>query len=316
MNTSFKHIALSVIQNEHEGLKNLMNEIDDTFDMAIECLYECKGKVIITGIGKSGIIARKIASSFSSTGTPSLFLHPSEAIHGDLGMISKDDVILAIANSGETIEILNLIPHIKEIGLNVISITSKPNSTLAKQSDVHLSIGSFEEACPLNLAPTTSSTLTLCMGDALMVALMYKRGFNEDNYATLHPGGTLGKRLKNLVEELMITDNLPFLSENTSIIKAIEIINKKRFGIGIVGNQGNIKGIVTDGDLRRAMLSFQENFFSLSLEQIMTPNPRFIHPSLRLTEAKKQMQHHRIGCLLVGNKTDLKGVIQLHQIKF
>ncbi len=316
MKKSFKQIALDVIKNEYEGLQSLSKTIDESFDAAIELIYRCKGKVIFTGIGKSGIIGRKIASSFSSTGTPSIFLHPSEAIHGDLGMISDKDVIIAIANSGETVEILNLLPYIKDRCLKMISITSKPNSTLAKQSNIHLYIGKFEEACPFNLAPTTSSTLTLCLGDALMIALIHKRGFKEENYASLHPGGTLGKRLKNLVEESMISKDLPFLSEDTSIIEAIKIINKKRFGIGIVGNKKNVKGLVTDGDLRRAMLNFQENFFSLSLEQILTPNPRFIAPHVKLTEAKKQMLYHKIGCLLVGKKTDLKGIIQLHQIKF
>lgn len=316
MEATFKHIAQKVIQNEYEGLKGLSNVIDASFDKAVEFIFNCKGKVIITGIGKSGIIGRKIASSFSSTGTQSFFLHPSEAIHGDLGMLSDADIILAIANSGETVEILNLLPHIKERNLKIIAITSKSNSSLAKQSDLHLFLGEFDEACPFNLAPTTSSTLTLCLGDALMVALMHKRGFTETHYASLHPGGSLGIRLKHLVEELTISDNLPFLSESTSIIEAIEIINKKRFGIGIVGNNTNVKGIITDGDLRRAMLRFKENFFSLTIKQIMTSKPQFIELHTKLSEAKKRMQFHKISCLLVGEKSDLKGIIQLHQIKF
>ncbi len=316
MNRSFQNIAQEVIQNEYNGLKSLSKAIDTSFDEAVDLLFNCKGKVIITGIGKSGIIGRKIASSFSSTGTQSFFLHPSEAIHGDLGMINTDDVIVAITNSGETVEILNLLPHIKQRDLKIISITSKPSSTLSKNSDIHLYTGEFEEACPLNLAPTTSSTITLCLGDALMVALMHKRGFNEENYAQFHPGGMLGQRLKNLVEEYITPDNLPFLKTQTPIIEAIEIINKGRFGLGIVGNSKDVKGIITDGDLRRAMLQFKENFFSLTLEQIMTKKPHFIAAHTKISEAKKIMQHHKITCLLVGDKTDLRGIIQLHQIKF
>ncbi len=316
MKDTLIHIARSVIQNEYDGLKGLSKAIDQSFDEVVELIYNCKGKIIITGIGKSGIIGRKIASSFSSTGTQSFFLHPSEAIHGDLGMMNTDDIIIAITNSGETVEILNLLPHIQQRGLKIVSITSRPTSTLAKNSDIHLYTGEFEEACPFNLAPTTSSTVTLCLGDALMVALMHKRGFTEDNYAQFHPGGVLGQRLKNRVEELMSSDNLPFLSIDTSIIDAIEIINKGRYGLGIVGHKNDIKGIITDGDLRRAMLNFKENFFSLTLKQIMTTAPLFIKPHSKLNEAKKQMLHHRITCLLVGEKTDLKGIIQLHQIKF
>ncbi len=316
MKESFTHIAKEVIQNEYKSLKGLMDIIDHSFDEAIDLMFECKGKVIVTGIGKSGLIGRKIASSFASTGTQSFFLHPSEAIHGDLGMIDTSDVILAIANSGETSEILNLLPHIKERKLKVIAITSRLDSSLAKACDIHLYLGEFDEACPFSLAPTTSSTLTLCLGDALTVALMHKRGFTEENYASFHPGGTLGIRLKNLVKELMITSDLPFLHPEMDLIEAIDTINKKRFGIGIVGDQNNVKGIVTDGDLRRAMLDFKENFFSLSLEKIMSPTPHFITPFSKLNEAKKRMQHHKIGCLLVGDKFDLKGIIQLHQIKF
>lgn len=299
---------------EANALGNLFNYLDDNFNKAVHLLHQTKGKVIITGIGKSGHIARKIAASFSSTGTPSFFLHPSEAIHGDLGMLSKDDVVLAIANSGETTEIIRLLPYIKKENIGLISISSRPESTLAKQSDVHLNIGEFEEACPLNLAPTTSSMLTMALGDALMVALMNCNDIKEANFAKYHPGGNIGKRLLEVVADIMLQENLPFVNSNAKVEEVIYSINSGRCGLTIVGNKNKVEGIITDGDLRRAINSAKNDFFKLSASDIMTKNPKFVVGTTKLIQAKNIMNSYKITSLLVGNPHKLTGIIQLHDI--
>lgn len=314
MNKDYIHIAKDVINRETDALSNLSSLIDTNFNTAVEIILSAKGKVIVTGIGKSGHIGRKIAASFASTGTPSFFLHPSEAIHGDLGMIGNDDIVLAIANSGETPEILKIIPYTKDNNIPLIAISSKPASTLAKKSTVHLSIGTFEEACPLSLAPTTSSTLTLAMGDALMVALMDGRGFNEENYAKFHPGGNLGRRLLDTVSNVMLVDNLPLIEEDFSMSQIIYTINSGRCGLGIVGTKTNVLGIITDGDLRRAMDNSQEGFFELSPADVMTKTPQFIAPGTKLVNAKNVMNSLKITSLLVGSPSKLEGIVQLHDI--
>ncbi len=314
MKKDYTHIAKNVLKTETDALLNLSNLIDTNFNTAVEIILSAKGKVIVTGIGKSGHIGRKIAASFASTGTPSFFLHPSEAIHGDLGMIGTDDIVLAIANSGETPEILKIIPYTADNNIPLIAISSKPQSTLAQKSTVHLSIGSFVEACPLSLAPTTSSTLTLAMGDALMVALMDGRGFKEENYAKFHPGGSLGRRLLDTVATVMLTDKLPFIEEGFDMSKIIYTINSGRCGLGIVGTKNTVLGIITDGDLRRAMDSSQEDFFNLKATNVMTKTPKFINSSTKLIEAKSYMNTNKITSLLVGTNNKLEGVIQLHDI--
>ena len=291
-----------------------MGNLDASFNKAIELLLSVKGKVVVTGIGKSGHIGRKIAASFASTGTPSFFLHPSEAIHGDLGMLSNQDLVIAIANSGETSEIISLIPFIKEEKIPLVSISSKPNSTLAQHSNVHLSLGEFEEACPLNLAPTTSSMLTLTIGDALMVALMSGKGIDEVSFAKLHPGGNIGRRLLDTVADVMKSDNLPLVSETATMDQVIYKINSGRCGLSIVGNTNKVKGIITDGDLRRAINSSKENFFKLKASEVMTKTPKFISKSTKLIDAKNIMNTKKITNLLVGNTQNLQGVIQLHDI--
>lgn len=302
------------MSTEAEALDNLFNYLDDNFNKAVQLLHQTKGKVIITGIGKSGHIARKMAASFSSTGTPSFFLHPSEAIHGDLGMLSKDDVVLAIANSGETTEIIRLLPFIKKENIGLISISSRPQSTLAQKSDVHLNIGEFEEACPLNLAPTTSSMLTMAMGDALMVALMHCNDISEANFAKYHPGGNIGKRLLEVVADVMIQENLPFVNANAKVEEVIYSINSGRCGLTIVGNKYKVEGIITDGDLRRAINSAKNDFFQLKASDIMTLSPKFVMPSAKLIQAKNIMNSNKITSLLVGDTQNFKGIIQLHDI--
>lgn len=315
MKKDFIHIAQQVIKKETDALINLSTLIDTNFNTAVEIMLAAKGKVIITGIGKSGHIGRKIAASFASTGTPSFFLHPSEAIHGDLGMIGKDDIVLAIANSGETPEILKIIPYTKDNNIPLVAISSKPTSTLAKKSTVHLNIGTFEEACPLSLAPTTSSTLTLAMGDALMVALMDGRGFDEENYAKFHPGGNLGRRLLETVSNAMIVENLPLIKENFSMSEIIYTINSGRCGLGVVmSNTNTVLGIITDGDLRRAIDNSQEAFFKLTPTNVMTKTPQFIAATTKLMDAKNVMNSRKITSLLVGTASKLEGIVQLHDI--
>jgi len=310
----YLHIAKQVISIETNALTGLIDNIGLDFNKAIELLLTVKGKVVVTGIGKSGHVGRKISASFASTGTPSFFLHPSEAIHGDLGMLSKYDLVLAIANSGETAEIISLLPFIKEEGIPLLSISSKPNSTLAQRSAVHLNMGDFEEACPLNLAPTTSSMLTLAIGDALMVALMSGKGIDEANFAKLHPGGNIGRRLLDVVSDVMITENLPFVSEDSTMEELIYKINSGRCGLAVIGNTTNVKGIITDGDLRRAINASKENFFSLQAKDVMTSTPKFVSKSTKLIDAKSIMNTKKITSLLVGNVEYLEGVIQLHDI--
>lgn len=308
-------IAQNVLDIEAKALAQLKENLDENFTKAVEILLKAPGKVIVTGMGKSGHIGTKIAASFASTGTSSFFVHPSEAFHGDLGMITKEDSVLAIANSGETDEILRLLPYLIDNNIDIVSITSNSNSTLARNSSVHLNIGPLTEACPLRLAPTTSTTLTLALGDALTVALMEGRGFKEEHYAQYHPGGSLGKRLLSKVSDFMSTEGVPIVASDASMTDCIYKINNGRIGLCVVGAQNKVEGIITDGDLRRAMEKHQKQFFDLNPAEIMTTTPQFIPQTERLDTAQKMMVERKITSLLVGTATDLKGVIQLHDIK-
>lgn len=308
-------IAKNVLDIEAKALAQLKENIDDNFSKAVEILLKAPGKVVVTGMGKSGHIGTKIAASFASTGTSSFFVHPSEAFHGDLGMITKEDSVLAIANSGETDEILRLLPYLIDNNIDIVSITSNPDSTLARNSSVHLNIGPLTEACPLRLAPTTSTTLTLALGDALTVALMEGRGFKEEHYAQYHPGGSLGKRLLSKVGDFMSPEGVPVVAKDASMTDCIYKINNGRIGLCVVGRQDNVAGIITDGDLRRAMEQHQKQFFDLNPAEIMTTTPVFIASTERLDTAQKLMVDRKITSLLVGSSNNLKGVIQLHDIK-
>src|SRR5512136_1187579 len=249
----------------------MVERIDENFSRAVELLYECKGKVVLMGMGKSGLVGRKISSTFASTGTPSFFLHPAEGLNGDFGMLSKEDVIIAISNSGETRELLEVLPLIKRYGNRLITFTGNLNSTLAKAGDVNLDIRVKEEACPLNLAPTASTTATLALGDALAVALMGKRDFKKEDFAILHPSGTLGKRLLLKVEDLMhMGKDFPMVSEKTLMKDAIFEITSKRLGVtGVCNSDGHLVGIFTDGDLRR-MLDRQIDIHATRMDAVMT----------------------------------------------
>ncbi len=308
-------IARRTIDIEIENIIELKKSLDGLFVKAIEILYNCKGKVILTGIGKSGHIARKISSTLSSTGTPSIFLHPSEAIHGDLGMIDKDDVVVAISNSGETEEILNIIPYIKFLNVPIISITGNEKSTLAQKSDVVIDIKIIREACPFNLAPTSSTTAILVLGDAIATVLMELKGFNKEQFAKLHPGGLIGKRLKKVYEVMHTGNKIPIVYEDMSMREAIIEITSKGFGAtAVVDKNGNLIGIITDGDLRR----YIERGYDLNnanVKNAMTKNPKTIKYNESLGDALNLMEKYKITVLLVlDDEYKLVGIVHLHDI--
>ena len=290
--------------------------LGEEFVSAVEIILGCRGKLIVTGMGKSGHIACKIAATLASTGTPSFFLHPAEAFHGDLGMISKEDVVLALSYSGETDEILKIIPFIHENGNKLIAMTGKPQSSLARNADVHLDIMVREEACILHLAPTSSTTAQLAMGDALATTLMHARKFTAMDFARLHPGGSLGRRLLMTVGHVMRKDDLPVVAADCTATEMIHRISKGGLGLIVIVEDGRVKGIVTDGDVRRAMERYRADFFGIHAIDIATLNPKTIAAERKLIEAEKCMSQYKINSLLVTSPDDkLEGVIQLYDIK-
>lgn len=290
--------------------------LGEEFVSAVEIILGCRGKLIVTGMGKSGHIACKIAATLASTGTPSFFLHPAEAFHGDLGMISKEDVVLALSYSGETDEILKIIPFIHENGNKLIAMTGKPQSSLARNADVHLDIMVREEACILHLAPTSSTTAQLAMGDALATTLMHARKFTAMDFARLHPGGSLGRRLLMTVGHVMRKDDLPVVAADCTATEMIHRISKGGLGLIVIVEDGRVKGIVTDGDVRRAMERYRADFFGIHAIDIATLNPKTIAADRKLIEAEKCMSQYKINSLLVTSPDGhLEGVIQLYDIK-
>src|ERR671930_2178226 len=309
--------AKEVLNVEVRGIVSLVHRLDDRFVRAVDLLHGCRGKVVVTGMGKSGLICRKIAATLSSTGTPSLFLHSGDGVHGDLGMVMKDDLILALSNSGETEEILKLLPHFKLHGLKLIVMTGKPDSTLGKAGDVVLDVGVKEEACPLGLAPTASTTVALAMGDALAVVLLEKKGFKEEDFAMRHPGGILGRKLLLRVEELMHRgDQIPLVHEETPMKEALFEITSKRLGVtGVVDSQGKLVGVITDGDLRRG-LERKGDIFSLLARELMTREPKTIPAETLAAEAVAVMEQYPITSLFVldnGGEQTI-GVVHLHDL--
>ncbi len=312
----YKAWATSVFRIEAEALVGLSELLTEDFSRAVQDMYEATGKIVVLGVGKSGIIGKKIAATLASTGTPSIFIHPTDALHGDLGMIQSGDVILGISYSGETEEILRLIPFLKNRNHTLIAITGNPYSTLAKEARYHLNVFVAKEACPMTLAPTASTTATLVMGDALAVALMNLRNFQPENFAMLHPGGNLGKRLLTTVESVMITNNLPLIQIENDMKTLIHLMTKGKLGLAVVVEdveKRKIQGIITDGDLRRAMDKYEDRFFSLKISEIMTINPKSIPLHTKMTEAENLMTNHKISALLVAENGILSGVIQMYQ---
>jgi len=311
---NIQQIAKEVFEVESKAILELSRQLDSDFNGAVEAILKSRGKLIISGMGKSGIIGKKIAATMASTGTPSFFLHPAEAYHGDLGMIEKEDIVLLISNSGETDEVLRLIPFLKNQGNITISMSGNSVSTLAKNSTYHLNIAVTKEACPLQLAPTSSTTATLVMGDALAITLMKLRGFKESDFAQFHPGGSLGRRLLTRVEDVMRSENLPIIRAEDSIKELIGVISQARLGLAIVMSEDRIEGIVTDGDVRRAMESSQEQFFALKAKDLMIQNPKRIAPDAKLTEAQAVMTQSKVNSLVVVQEEKLIGVIQIYDL--
>lgn len=308
--------AREVLLNESEALLRIREGLNGEFVAAVELILGCSGKVILTGIGKSGLVAKKIAATLASTGTPSFYLNPSEAFHGDLGMISKEDVIMALSYSGETDEVLKIVPFIHENGNRLIAMTGNSESALAKNSDILLNVEVEREACILHLAPTSSTAAQLALGDALACALMKLRNFSAQDFARLHPGGSLGRRLLMRVEQIMRKHDLPIVTEEATAIEMIHEISRGGLGLIVVQRQDEILGIITDGDIRRAMQSRQAGFFDIRPMDIATREPKMIHPESKLIEAEREMTRNKVNSLLVvDNDKHLVGVVQIYDIK-
>jgi len=311
-----KKLGLAVIETELDSIAALKPRINDDFAQACELMLACEGRVVVTGMGKSGHIGNKMAATLASTGTPAFFVHPGEASHGDLGMITGKDVVIALSNSGETGEILTIVPIIKRLGVPLISMTGKPQSTLAQEASINLDVGVDKEACPLGLAPTSSTTVALVMGDALAVALLEARGFTEEDFALSHPGGTLGRRLLLHVADIMHKDEeIPKVSESASLRDALVEMTRKKLGMtAIVDEHNKVLGIYTDGDLRRT-LDKNIDVHSASIAEVMSRNCKTAHANILAAEVLKLMDDHKINAILVvDDNNNLVGALNMHDL--
>ena len=305
-----REYAIQCIKDEAQAVLNLIPQMDEDFDRAVELILSCKGKLIVTGVGKSGHIGAKIAATLASTGTPSFFINPLDVYHGDLGVMSKGDVVLAISNSGQTDELLRFIPMVLHMQIPIIGMSGNPQSLLAKYSTCHLNVSVEKEACPLNLAPTSSTTAALVMGDALAVALMEKRNFQPQDFAQFHPGGELGKRLLTTAQDVMITEHLPILSSDMHLGEAIILVSKGKLGLGVAVKDNQIEGLITDGDIRRAMEKWQAEFFNRTVSDIMTRTPKTVGPQTKISEIQRIMNKNKIhNVLVVDDANHLLGIV-------
>lgn len=297
--TQVRAYATQCIREEAEATLNLINQLDENFDKAVSLMFHCTGKVIVTGVGKSGNIGAKIAATLSSTGTPAFFVNPLDVYHGDLGVMTKDDVVLALSNSGQTDELLRFIPMVLHMNIPIIGMSANPNSLLAKYSSAHLKVWVEKEACPLNLAPTSSTTSALVMGDALAIALMRVRNFKPQDFAQFHPGGELGKRLLTTAQDVMRSDELPIIPKDMHLGEAIIHVSKGKLGLGVSLDNGKVIGLITDGDIRRAMERWQAEFFDHTVSDIMTKEPKIVLPTTKITEIQQIMQQNKVHTVLV-----------------
>ncbi len=299
------------LKEEAQAILDQIPTLDDNFEKAVDMMYHCKGKIIVTGVGKSGHVGAKIAATLASTGTPAFFINPLDVYHGDLGVMTDKDVVLALSNSGQTDELLRFIPMVLHMNVPLISITGNPNSLLAKYSNYHITVKVKKEACPLNLAPTSSTTAALAMGDALAIALMQVRNFQPRDFAQFHPGGELGKRLLTTAEDVMRHDDLPVIPKEMHLGKAIIEVSKGKLGLGVsVDKDNRVIGLITDGDIRRAMEKWQALFFDKTVSDIMTTTPKTVLPTTKITEILKIMHKNKVHTVLVVDKDNhLKGIV-------
>jgi arabinose-5-phosphate isomerase len=308
MNT--RELAIQCFKDEAAAVLGLTEKLDEGFEQAVELMYSCKGKVIVTGVGKSGHIGAKIAATLSSTGTPSFFINPLDVFHGDLGVMTSDDVVLAISNSGQTDELLRFIPMVLHMQIPIIGMSGNPESLLAKYSTCFLNVGVEKEACPLNLAPTSSTMAQMAMGDALAVALIEKRHFQPRDFAQFHPGGELGKRLLTTAQDVMRSDDMPILPPEMHLGEAIILVSKGKLGLGIAEVDGQIVGLITDGDIRRAMEKWQAEFFDHTVSDIMTRSPKTVKAETKITEIQKIMNQYKVhSVLVIDDNNHLLGVV-------
>lgn len=305
-----KDYAIKCFKDEAEAILNLVPLLTDDFDRAVKLIYHSQGRLIVTGVGKSGHIGAKIAATLASTGTPSFFVNPLDAFHGDLGMFTSQDIVLVISNSGQTDELLRFIPSLIERKIPIIGMTGNPDSLVARYSTCHLNTYVKREACPLNLAPTSSTTAALAMGDALACALMEVRHFRAQDFARFHPGGSLGRRLLTRAKDVMRSEDLPVISCNMKLGDAIITMSKGKLGL-LVATEGNeIKGIITDGDLRRIIQRWHARFFDLQVKDVMTPNPKSIRPETKIAEVEQMLNKYKIHSLLVVDEQQhLVGIV-------
>ena len=308
--------AKRVLRIESEAIAGLLERLDERFEKAVELLYACKGRVVVTGLGKSGLIGRKIAATFASIGTPSFFLHAAEALHGDHGMLTTADVLLAISSSGETEELIELLEAVKRLGIPLVTLTGRPQSTVATASDIVLDIAVKEEACSLNLAPTASTAAAMAMGDALAVSLLDRRGFKEDDFATLHPGGRLGKKLRRVDALMHAGEDLPRVLPSAKMPDVIYEMSRKGLGLAAVADAGGkLLGIITDGDLRRMMQKRKENVLELTAADCMTKNPATLPRTELAARALRLMEEKKITSVLVVDEAGrLEGVVHVHDL--
>jgi arabinose-5-phosphate isomerase len=320
MNSSnIQSVAKRVIEIEAEAVSLMENRIDAKFESAVQSILQCSGRLIVSGMGKSGLISQKIASTMASTGTPSHFVHPAEATHGDLGMITKEDIVLIVSNSGETMELIQILPTLRKKGITIIGMIGRQNSTLSKRSDIYLDTSVEKEACTLDLAPTASTTATLAMGDALAVSLLEIRGFNKEDFAELHPGGRLGKRLLLTLDQLVHSgDYIPFVLQSASIKEALLVISEKGLGMtGVLNKKDEMVGIITDGDIRRGLENSGNDLFDQTAEFLMSKNPKSVTADTLAISALELMEKHSITSLFVYSDSTLKrpdGIVHIHDI--
>ena len=310
---SLKHVreyASQCIKDEAQALLELIPQLDENFEKAVDMMFNCKGKIIVTGVGKSGNIGAKIAATLSSTGTPAFYINPLDIYHGDLGVMTPDDVVLALSNSGQTDELLRFLPMVLHMNVPVVSISGNPKSLLAKYSTAHITCSVEKEACPLNLAPTSSTTAALAMGDALAIALMMVRNFKPNDFAQFHPGGELGKRLLTTASDVMRSDNLPIIPKEMHLGDAIIHVSKGKLGLGVSLENEKVVGLITDGDIRRAMEKWQAQFFDKTVSDIMTTSPKTVSPNTKITEIQTIMHKYKIHTVLVVDSDNhLLGVV-------